>query len=132
MGSKGRQDMTNLDHRLAGFMQGITKHCYILNMQSVDLMVLDFFSIYTYQLHPGCDQFGNTFFKFFLPILSLCDLIDPLGGASVGPLGLIGRIYIGDHLILIQLNQKAVGLLASVKIYKVFMSMRTLCCPYGN
>ena len=45
----------------------------------------------------------------------------------MSPWGLIGRIYIGDHLILLQTKSTSCGAyMASVKIYKVFMSMRNL------
>ena len=40
---------------------------------------------------------------------------DPRGVASLGPRGLIGRIYVGDHLTLLHTKYVAVGLIVSEK-----------------
>ena len=62
---------------LAGFMQGTTKHCYILvSCGPYGFREEDFLSYSHYK------SMGSN---------------DPRGMVSLGPRGLIGRTYVGDH-----------------------------------
>ena len=67
----------------------------------------------------GPDGFREGFFLSFSHYMSM-GANDPRDVASLGPRGLNGRIYVGDHKHCYILNMKAVGLMVSGKIFKVF------------
>ena len=60
-------------------MQRTKGPCYILNIYAVGLMVSE-----------------KKIFKAFLHYKSM-ETLNPGGGSSLDPRGLIGRIYLGDH-----------------------------------
>ena len=67
----------------------------------------------------GPHGFREEDFLGFLLILSLWELITPLGTANLDPRGMVGRIYVGEttkHRYI--LNQSALGLMVSEK--KIF------------
>ena len=70
----------NLDPRdIVGRISNVnTRHSYILNIQTVVLMV------------------SEKFFYLVFPI-SIWELIYPQGVASLDPRGINGRIYVGKH-----------------------------------
>ena len=74
---------------LVGFMYGNTKHCYILNIETVGLMVS-----------------GK---KISFPIISPRELITPWGMANLDPRGMVGRIYVGDHQMLLHTKYISCG-----------------------
>ena len=50
---------------------------------------------------------------------------DPRGGAIFDPRGIIGKIYVEDHYILLHTNMKALGLVVSEK--KIFFYVFSHC-----
>ena len=63
-------------------MLGITKHCYILNIEAMELMVSE---KKTFKVSPLKSMGAN----------------DPRRVANLDPRGMVGRIYVGDHLTLL-------------------------------
>ena len=59
-------------------MLGTTKHCYILNMYAVGLVV--------------SEKKIFKFFFFFFSIISLWELMTPQGMASLDPWGMTGKL----------------------------------------
>ena len=66
--------------RLAGFIKGLTKHCFTQNIKA---------------LRPH--GFREEDFFMCFPIISLWRPITPRGVANLDPRGMIGRIYEGYH-----------------------------------
>ena len=46
---------------------------------------------------------------------------EPRGVVNFDPRGMVGRIYVGDHLTLLHTKYLSAGLMASEKIFEVFL-----------
>ena len=68
---------------LAGFMQGTTKHCYMLNTQALALLVLE---------------------KIVSHCKPVADIDASRGVVNLPPRDMVGRIYEGDYQTLLPTN----------------------------
>ena len=82
MRAYGSRGVASLDPR------GLTGRIYVVDHYTL---------LHTKPISSGPHGFREDFFNFF-PIISLWELITPLGVVNLDPRGMVGRIYVGDHL----------------------------------
>ena len=88
MTPRGVANLT-LGSRLAGFIKGLTKHCFTQNLKAVGLMV------------------SEKIFFYVVSYYKSMEANDPRGVANLDPRGMIGRIYDRYHQTL--LHTKYIG-----------------------
>ena len=99
-------------------MYSTTKHCYVLNIQALGLVV-------SKKIICSC-------YSYYKP---LADNDAPLGVANLDPRGMVGRFYRGDYLTLLHTKYKSSGP-HGIREENLFMlsyskSIGAICCN-GN
>ena len=65
--------------------------------------------LHTKYLNSGPYGFNEEIFEVFFFIISLWELMSPVGMANLDPRGIAGRIYEGDHLMLLNTKYLSSG-----------------------